>query len=156
MDWVRLGVSASHRALVTFEHLQLWAFPLLKTTSSDVQSLLLWRIAFLHLWSEFSLLQLVTIDSCPFTVYIWEESISIFSMSSFSVVKDAIKAPLDHLFSGQHKPSSLSFFFYLIHPSCMTILVIHCYSWFVALSHVGGPSSRFSMVCWIENVGEWS
>lgn len=130
-----------------------WAFSLGKTSCSDVQSLILRRIVFPHLWSEFFLLQLVTVDSCLFTVYIWEESVSIFSMSSFSVVIVAVKSPLDnfffwtaetpfswplllcHILQLRYRPCDLLLFLIHSSPSCWCSQSLF---------------SRFSMVCWVE------
>lgn len=88
-----------------------------------------------------------------FTVYIWKESVSIFSMSSFSVVKVAVKSPLDNFFFWTAEtqfswPLLLCHTLQLrYHPCDLLLFLIH-----------SSPScwcsqslfSRFSMVCWVE------
>lgn len=139
----RLGVWSELCELLTFGNVHWWTFPFLKTTCSDVQSLSLWRAVFPPLWIflhaawDYWLLSLCTS----------EKNLSLPSLSSFSIVKDTIRSPLDHLFSGQHKPISLSLFFYVIRSNCATILGIHFYSRFVAFSHVGGPHLPDSAQC---------
>lgn len=116
---------------------------------THVRSLLLWRTVFPHLWSEFFLLQCVIIGSCPSTAYVWEASVSISSVSSFSCVKDAIRSPLDFLFPEQHRLGDLSLFCHVF------LLLFHLsdpllsYPWFGARSHVGGPSLPHAAWCFV-------
>lgn len=114
---------------------------------TDFRSLLLWRIVFPQLWSEFFLLQCVIIGSWPSTVYIWEASVSISSMSSFSRVKDAITSPLNFLFSEQHRLGSLSLFSHVFLLLFRLSDPLLRYPWFVAHSHVGGPSLLHAAWC---------